>query len=56
MKQYLATVLNLTAVYNLSSGKFGHCDIIVFSTGIFCGSRHAAATTATTGTFALRDF
>jgi len=34
-KQYLATVLNLTAVYNLASGKFGHGDIVMFS--IFSG-------------------
>ena len=34
MKQYLATVLNLTSVYNLSSGKFGHgiCCVLKQST------------------------
>ena len=38
MKHDLATVFNLTAVYNLASGKFGRGDIIMFN--IFSESHH----------------
>ena len=47
MKQYVATVLNLTAVYNLSSVKFGHGDIIMVC--IFSGNHHRRRHPATTG-------
>ena len=45
MKQYLATVLNLTAVYNLSSSKFGHGDMTssydtIRYISILSGSQH----------------